>query len=284
MVAPGASNWNEIYPAIDTAIANERRFIDEAKTSGVLGLFQTVWHDDGETLFESTWYPVAYAAAAAWQSDDVDPTMFAGDFAGAFFEANAGIADDVGRLAQIHQLLEPAHAPYGQTDALFWTDPFDPALDALSGDDLSAVRIAAERVEEDLYFARPPLHSNAAFVMFLAARRYDVLARGVQIAREARSMYAQAVSDGHRDPDTAVRDLYWCRYWMWELRDDYEELAALYERAWRYENRESHLAGNLERYHMAAQTAIRRADGFSRATRQFANGSTLPPLESILSS
>ena len=68
MVAPGASNWNEIYPAIDTALANERRFINQGKAARVLGLFQTVWHDDGETLYEATWYPVLYAAAAAWQS------------------------------------------------------------------------------------------------------------------------------------------------------------------------------------------------------------------------
>ncbi len=68
MVAPGASNWNEIYPNVDRALRNEARFIEQGKSAGVLGLFQTVWHDDGETLYEATWYPVIYAAAAAWQS------------------------------------------------------------------------------------------------------------------------------------------------------------------------------------------------------------------------
>ena len=93
MVAPGASNWNEIFPDIDTALVNERRFIDEGKTARVLGLFQTVWHDDGETLYEATWYPVIYAAAAAWQHGDLQPAQFADDFPSAFFGATIrGIA------------------------------------------------------------------------------------------------------------------------------------------------------------------------------------------------
>ncbi len=56
---------------------------------------------------------------------------------------------------------------------------------------------------------------------------------------------------------------------MWELRDAYEELAPLYERAWRYESRDGHLACNLERYHLAAQQAIRYADAFYRVTRAY---------------
>ena len=68
MVAPGASNWNEIYPKIDTAIPNARNFIGAGKAAGVLGAFETVWHDDGESLYEATWYPVVYAAAQAWEA------------------------------------------------------------------------------------------------------------------------------------------------------------------------------------------------------------------------
>jgi hypothetical protein len=70
---------------------------------------------------------------------------------------------------------------------------------------------------------------------------------------------------------------------MWELRDAYEELEPLYARAWRYESREGHLASNLERYHLAAQKAIDRADAFYRVTQHYVSDKTLPPLESVLS-
>ena len=81
MVAPGANNWNEIFPDLHAALDNERRFIADGKAAHVLGLFQTVWHDDGETLYEATWYPVLYAAAQAWNASP----DFAASFSHAFF-------------------------------------------------------------------------------------------------------------------------------------------------------------------------------------------------------
>ena len=80
-----------------------------------------------------------------------------------------------------------------------------------------------------------------------------------------------------------IRDLMWCRYWFWELRDTYEELAPLYAKAWRYEDRESHLASNLERYHLAAQDAIRNADAMYRVLYvDYLPKRELPPLSSVL--
>jgi hexosaminidase len=284
MVAPGASNWNEIYPNVSVALTNEERFIDEGKAAHVLGLFQTVWHDDGETLYEATWYPVIYAAAAAWQIGDAAPGEFAADFPGAFFGVDdARFAGAVAKLAGVLHQLEPSDSSYGQTDALFWADPFDAAADSqVAKADLRQVRLCAEDVEQDLYFARPPLHADAAFVMFLAARRYDALARKFQIASEVGAMYADAVAHAASDRDRALRDLLWCKYWMWELRDAYEGLAPLYERAWRYESRDGHLASNLERYHLAAQTAIARADAFYRVTEAYQHGGALPPLREVV--
>jgi hexosaminidase len=284
MVAPGARNWNEIFPNVDAALENEGRFIDEGKASRVLGLFQTVWHDDGETLDEATWYPVIYAAAAAWQAEDVARERFARDFPNAFFGVDdAGYSADVSDLAAVLRQLEPADYGYGQTDALFWADPFSAAAGQVAKADLRLVRLCAEEAEQHLYFNRPPLHANAAFVMFLAARRYDALGRKFQIAFEVRTMYDDARTHALSDRDRAERDLYWCRYWMWELRDAYEDLAPLYARAWLYENRDGHLASNLERYHLAAQKAIERADAFYRVTQSYLHGGTLPPLSEVVS-
>ena len=286
MVAPGASNWNEIFPNVERALRNESTFIGEGKSANVLGLFQTVWHDDGETLYEATWYPVVYAAAAAWQSGDLTPAQFAQDFPAAFFGTNdATYAADVERLGDILRDLEPAAvADADPTDVLFWQPPFGNESASLwASADLRTIRVEAESVQRDRYFARPPLHANASAVMFLAARRYDVLARKFQIAQEVRAMYADAAAHAASDPDTTSRDLRWCRYWMWELRDAYEELAPLYATAWKYESRAGHLASNLERYHLAAQHAIELSDAFYRAAQQYDRTKTLPPLANLVS-
>jgi hypothetical protein len=153
-----------------------------------------------------------------------------------------------------------------------WADPFDPLAAAhMQKVDISDARLKAEAVEQHLLGRSPPLHANAARVMFLAARKYDFIGRKFQAAAEIRRYYA-----------SNYRGLAWTKYWFWELRDGYEELEPLYAAAWRYENRESHLASNLERYHAAAQRNIERADRVYDATLQFSATKALPPLTEII--
>jgi hexosaminidase len=274
MVAPGANNWNEVFPQLDAAIANENQFIVAGIQAKVLGLFQTVWHDDGETLYEATWYPVLYSAATAWGGQDAASHFF-DDFSSAFFGADDyGLTDDETALGQIEVYL------HGSTNKLFWADPFgSDFLERYGPGNLHTVRGFAERVMTHLSTDVPPLHQNAARVMYLAARRFDALARRYQIAQEVRFYYDHAL----KNPNDAVRDLFWCKYWLWEMRDMDEAIAPLYEQAWRYESREGHLASNLERYHLDAQLAIRRADAIDRATYQnYLKTKTLPDLDAIL--
>jgi len=272
MVAPGANNWSRIFPNVTAALANEGRFIDEGKRAHVLGLFETVWNDDGETLFEATWYPVIYAAADAWSTTD----GFEHDFPSAFFGVDdPRYASDAVLLGSMTDRLPEF------SDLLAWADPFVPGTitDEMSKVDLRTLRLDAEHVETDLIAAHPPLHANAAAVMLLAARRYDALGRRYQIAAEVRGYYADAAAH----PKDALRDLFWCKYWFWEQRDIDERLAIPYARAWRYEDREDHLASNLERYHLDAQRAIERADAIDRVIyNQYVPSKTLPPLDSVL--
>src|SRR5579884_150676 len=271
MVAPGDSNWNQIYPDINTALQNERTFITEGKQARVFGLFQTVWNDDGETLFEATWYPVLYAAVSAWEQGSVDPAQFQEDFPFAFFgSADRRYGTDIAKLADVQSRMADSY-DYS-SNYLMWADPFDPLAEThMKTVDLRAVRLEAEAVEQHLVQHQPPLHANAARVMFLAARKYDFIGRKFQAADEIRDYYA---------PNT--RGLAWSKYWFWELRDGYEELEPLYAAAWRYENRESHLASNLERYHAAAQRNIERADRVYDATLQYISTKVLPPLSEIV--
>jgi hexosaminidase len=283
MVAPGALNWNEIYPDLDRALPNIGRFVGEGKRAHVLGLFQTVWHDDGETLFEATWYPVIYAAASAWEQGDVDIARFRRDFPRAFFGTDdMRYAADLADLGRARTLLQKS--PRSAGDILFWSDPF--AFPELTkAVDLAALRLAAERV---IAHARvvppPPLHANAAAVMQLAARRYDLLGRNFQIASEARSYYddARTNADGKHD-DLVYRALNVAKYSFWEQRDALLELEPLVKHAWEYENRSSHESSVLERYHLAAQRAIVRADRIDAVTyRDYTLHKMLPSFEEAL--
>ncbi len=304
MVAPGALNWNEIYPDLDAALGNIDRFVTEGKRSHVLGLFQTVWHDDGETLFEATWVPVVYAGASAWEAPSVDRARFTTDFAHVFFGSeDPRYASDIDALARARTMLRN-HNPREYGDYLFWADPFEADLakpatlipaglaapsGTVAGDaDLAAmsqIRLAAEEAMAHLRLASPPpLHRNAAAVIALAARRYDLLGRDAQIAREARAYYddARANADGKHD-GYVYRGLFIAKYLLWEQRDAMLALEPLVKEAWEYENRASHEASVLERYHLAAQRAIARADRISDTVyRDYVATKTLPTFDDAL--
>ena len=286
MVAPGAMNWNELYPDTDVALENIRKFVGEGRSASVLGLFQTVWHDDGETLFEATWYPVLYAASSAWEPADVPKDRYAADFPWTFFASDdAGYARDVADLARARTLMHSTGTD-DSSDYLFWSDAFDPRFARVGQTlDLSALRLAAEDAESHLRLAPPPpMHANAARVIALAARRYDVLGREYQIAREARSYYddARAHADGTHD-NLVYRGLYVSKYLFWEERDAMEQLEPLVRDAWEYEDRASHEDSVLERYRRAAQIAIGRADAIDAAAREnYLRDKHLPTFDDVL--
>jgi hexosaminidase len=288
LVSPGANNWNELYADLDTAYANEARFLADAKAAHsphVLGMFETVWHDDGESLYESTWAPLAFAAATAWQTGPVDRTTWHRDFAQAFFGTDAaGFGADLDDLAALRAALamKPESDP---PDYLFWADPFDPRIQArMQTLDLADIRRRAERVFTHLASARPPLNVAAAQAMRLAALRYDVLARRYQIGKEARDYYddARAHAGAHQD-GIVYRSLNVAKYLCWELRDEMTALKPLYAAAW---DRESRPAGRdrvLVRYDAAAQRAVAQADKLYAAAREdYLRAGTLPTFDDAL--
>jgi hypothetical protein len=169
---------------------------------------------------------------------------------------------------------------------MFWGDAFEKGSSGgrqLTADDISQIREDAERAMDHLGSTRPPLHANALAVMFLALRRVDAWARNLQIATEARAYYddARANADGKHE-DIVERDLNVTKYLFWEERDMILELEPLVRHAWEYENRPSHELSVLERYHLAAQRAIERADRIDAVSQEYAARKTLPTFDEAL--
>ncbi len=49
-VCPGVQSWNQVFPNLDTANTNIRNFVRDGQAAGVLGMMNTQWDDDGESL------------------------------------------------------------------------------------------------------------------------------------------------------------------------------------------------------------------------------------------
>jgi hypothetical protein len=287
MVAPGASNWNEIYPDLATSYANVARFVGEAKSAhGVLGMFMTVWHDDGETLFEATWPSVAYAAATSWQTKPVDDASWSATFARAFFGSDdPGYGGDLSTLAAIRSLLKTT--PSDPPDYVFWQNPFDAQLQERAKTlDLAGIRDRAEAVLTHLWSLHPPLHAEAAGVMKLAALRYDLLGRRLQIGKEARDAYedARAHADTPDNPDV-YRSLNVAKYLCWELRDGLSNVVPLYVGAWRYESTEPGLQHIVTRYRIGEDDAQHCADRIDAVIREdYLRHATVPAWDEVMRS
>ena len=287
MVAPGAANWNEIYPDLATAYANVSRFAAEAKPArGMLGMFMTVWHDDGETLFEATWPSVAYAAATAWQATPVDDATWHRDFARVFLgSADARYADDLDALRTIRTMLRTS--PGDPPDYLFWRDPFDPRVQARAATlDLAGIRNRAENVLAHLWGARPPLHPDAVAAMKLGALRYDQLARRLQIGKEARDYYEDGRAHATKPGESQVyRSLGIAKYLCWELRNALADIEPLYALAWRNESTAPGLERMLSHYHVAEDDAQRCADRIDGVMREdYLRKGTVPTWDEAMSS
>ncbi len=297
MIAPGAANWNEIYPDLATSYANVARFAADGRAFAdwapfvpdghrmphMTGMIMTVWHDDGESLYEATWPTLAYAAANAWQQHPVDDASWHATFATSFLGTNdPRYADALDRLRDIRTMLRTT--PSDPPDYVFWHDPFtDGIATRISADKLTAIRLSAEAILTELADARPPLHPQAVAVMRLAARRYDQLARRLQIGTEARTYYEDALAAAPNKPSSIVyRNLNVAKYLCWEMRDALTAIEPQYAAAWRYESTEPGLARVLVRYTMAAQDAQRCADRIDRVSREdFLRNGTVPPWEQL---
>jgi len=285
LVSPGANNWNEMYADLDTAYANEAQFIADGKAAHVLGMFETVWHDDGESLYEATWAPLAFAAASAWQTRPIDRIGWHAAFARAFFGSDdPRYAADLDALAAVRSALRTAPEA-DPPNYMFWSDPFDARIALrLAALDITEVRKRAETVMAHLALAAPPLHRNAAAVMRLAALRYDTLGRRIEIGGEVRADYADAQARAATHDDGAAnRSLNIAKYLCWELRDELTALEPLYARAWRYESTPPGLARVLVRYHAAEGRAVDDADRLNAVSREdYLRGGSLPPFERVL--
>jgi len=284
LVSPGANNWNELYADLGTAYANAAQFLADGKRAHVLGMFDTVWHDDGESLFEASWAPVAFAAASAWQSEPVDRASWHATFARAFFGSDdPAYGTDLDALQAMRELIRTK--PSDPPNYLFWSDPFDTRVGARFAEaDVAKLRSSAEGVLQHLASAAPPLHAQAARVMRLAALRYDTLGRRLQIGREARAYYEDARSHAGAHADGIVyRGLNVSKYLCWELRDEMTALEPLYAQAWLYESRPAALERVRVRYALAAQAAVTYADRLNAVQREdYLRGGTLPTFSAAL--
>jgi hypothetical protein len=281
-VCPGVQNWNQIFPNEDAAVKNIVNFVRDGQEAGALGMMNTSWDDDGETLFETTWYGVVLGAAAAWQPAPLDEARFDRDFDWAFFRREGDeLTRALRELGGVNTVLDK-----GSTDALFWQEPFTPAFVAQAralAEPVRQMRRQVEDAEATLRAEGREARRNRELIpaMQLAALRFDHMGRRMQLVEQFSRDYWQAylnLGDARR-----VRRLN--RYTgaiyngLREMAEDLGTIKQHYRAQWLAENRPYWLDSVLARYDVAMAAWLNKSRALDEALRTYNERSTLPSPE-----
>src|SRR6266508_966551 len=283
-VCPGVHNWNQIFPNLDSATKNIANFVRDGQASGALGMMNTTWDDDGESLFEMTWYGIVLGAAAAWQNKPIERNAFDEDFDWAFFRNDGDeFTEALQALGSVNVLLG-----IGSSDELFWRDPFNSAFQRQArtlNSQIREMRLAMENADELLLRNETRARRNRSMIpiMRFAAQRLDHLGRRMQVVEKFSREYWDAYLNlGDRRKVARLRG-YWGNIYN-SLREMSEELVILNEacrQQWLAESRPYWLDSVLARYDQAIATWLNKSKALAEAVRLYNENSILPDPEAF---
>ena len=287
VVAPGAGNWSAIWPNLDAAFVNVRNFVRDGQNHQALGVLNTIWHDDGETLTDMTWPALVFGAAAGWQPGESNIDDFKKSYDWAFYRnGDSTFMDAIDNLSHAHPLVAPLKLAL--TDELFWSNAFSSSGSALAAQAAPAMhdlRLGAERAIQSLQLnqAKARVHSETVPDMLFAAWRLDTLGMKIQFTSEMNYYYWDAYQN-QSDPARVQHDLEEIMDTngrLESLRDAITQLKKPYVRAWGRENRPYWLDNVLVRYDNLALQVQAKIIAVMEAQRQYWTTKTLPPPETL---
>ncbi|MEJ7810350.1 MAG: family 20 glycosylhydrolase, partial [Gemmatimonadaceae bacterium] len=285
-VAPGVSNWNRVFPNNAVALANIQGFVRDGQKLGSTGVLNTSWDDDGEALFNQTWYGILFGAAAGWQAGESSIEAFGASYGRVFHGDTSGKIDEAHRkLAEAHALLQRSGVG-DASDYLFWLDPWSGEGKLTAAKIRPATRqlrlLAEEAVVLVTEARRAGAREGASLdALELGARRMDLIGMKFQFADEVVQSYARATAAvldtvAKPAPTRDLGDITGINGRLQDLRDAYSLLRDEYERAWLRENRPYWMRNVLARFDLATQLWISRADAVNLARQQWYRTRKLP--------
>ena len=276
---PGAQNWNQIFPNLEAARKNIVNFGRDGQKAGAIGMMNTTWDDDGESLFEATWYSIVLGGAASWQEGTVDVDRFDRDFDWAFFRNDGDQFVKAERsLGGVGPMLSA-----GTTDELFWRDPFTTQFQNQArnfADRTRKMRLMVEDVAESLTRNESRARRNASAIgaMKFAAQRFDHLGRRMEVMQKFSDQYWDAYLN-LSDRTKARKLRYYSGAIYNNLREMAEELSILkegYRAQWLAENRPYWLDSVSARYDQMIRMWLNQSRAMDEVLRKYEATSTLP--------
>lgn len=288
MVCPGVNNWNRIFPNNNNALVNIRNFVRDGQKLGTMGMLNTTWDDDGEALFDMTWYGLVFGAAASWQPGESSIEQFQKNFDWAFYRnPDHTFANAIENFAKIHAALSKTGAG-DANDSLFWLNYFssDGSLTLKKIlPEARQIRLLAEESLEKLYQKEKRAERNRDTIhgLVLAAQRLDYLGMKTLYAEQISKMYWEAYLHlGERGlVNRQLNAINYINGLVEDLRDYTGALRQDYKAAWLAENRPYWLENILVRYNLELDRWERLREKLIEIQRHFNETNTIPSPEEL---
>ena len=277
-VCPGVSNWSRILPDFGSATTNIRHFVRDGAKHGALGMLNTDWEDDGESLNAPTWHGDAWGAECAWNASATSPEEFNRRLGAVLFgEKGDHFGQAIELLAQTHRLP----GMRGMLNSRFWDNDFVPQRGA------AAVRTSAERL---LAVVRPAIehleacrkdaavHAELLDAFLFGARRMELIGQRMLDGLEATLVYHQACGLA---PQDALPLLAKVEALVRKHRDAHEALGKQFQSLWLAEAKPYALDWTMRRYAGAVEWYEELAARLSAARAAAEAGQPLPLAEQI---
>ena len=289
IVAPGANNWNQLWPNLDVGFVNIRNFVRDGQSLGAMGMINTTWNDDGESIYGMAWPALVFGAAAGWQPGESNIDDFKNAYDWAFYRNHddATFRDTLENLDRGHQSLAKIGVDT-ETDDLFWIDPFTPEGAATMQKIAVAapeMRSGAEHALESLFRNSAKAHANQDTLddMTLAAWRWDALGMKAEFTQEINKFYWDAFQN-QTDADRVGNDLEEItaiNARLEDLRDSTTRMNQMYRQAWLREYSPYWLDNVSVRYDTLARDFQAKIVEVRQARRQYDATKTLIPPQQL---
>lgn len=288
VVSPGVENWNRIFPDFDAAMVNIRNFVRDGQRFGSLGMLNTTWNDDGESLVEMTWPALVFGAACSWQSGESSIEQFWKDYDWAFYRHRGS------DFSQAIELLSRSNGRFddvglgGAFNKDYWIDAFSPTGTQFTHrtlDFASPLRLDAEHALATLYReqSQAKLHQESLEDLIFAAQRLDLVGMKIQYTAEIGGFYEDAYMH-MGSPGRADRDLYSISATngrLEDIRDGTTRLAGEYARLWGQQYQPFWLENVMIRYQNQAALYQSKIDEVTAVMQEYHATSLLPPPDQI---
>ncbi|WP_289023995.1 glycoside hydrolase family 20 zincin-like fold domain-containing protein [uncultured Salegentibacter sp.] len=261
MVAPGVRSWSEIYPNLDVAVKNIANYVRDGKEYGAMGMINTAWDDDGETLFNANWHGIVWGAEMAWNPIESQEearakeerasrlSAFNKGFDKLFFE----MPDDQSIMQSLNKFRELRQIPVfgSMTNASVWGSIFDfypeEEVEKVATTNKNMLKQATALAQELKEKAKLAGEEKIAIeVARNAAERAAFAAK--------KNLFILDLQKAHANPEAVSKER--IKETRNKLFKELHHLKMDYINIWKAENREYWLAENLNKYDETARELL----------------------------